>query len=245
MWQSPDQFEGLTKWFKDEFNLDIQASVKRIEKLVLVWEKQLSDDAQKFIQKINMRGDNLYLTPEGETTTQYERVSLAERGGEVLFLAPPDQKDRTNNGNGYTLTELEKLFFDDNYKQTHIDGRWIDIQNYINNTQNRLVNRIDFDPLVEDFYFSDEYVVNQNVELSGIVIDINTLCENYNKIQSELLDVTNNHIWLVGSLLETASLNINEMLPILVDYNQRFRKLLDINRSLKIHQNKNTELNIS
>jgi len=245
MWQTPDQFEDLTNWFKDELNLDVQASVKRIEKLVLVWEQQLLDDAQKFIQKTNMRGEKLYLTPEGETTTQYEQVSLAERGGEVLFLAPPDQKDRTNNANGYTLAELETMFFDDNYKQTHIDGRWIDIQNYINNTQNILVNRIDFEPLVEDFYFSDEYVKNQYVELSGIVNDINTLCENYNQIQSELLDVKNNHIWLAGSLLETAYLNINEMLPVLVDYNQRFGKLLDINSSLKIHQNKNTEINKS
>jgi len=242
MWQAPDQFDDLSNWFKDKLNLNIQASVKRIEKLLLVWEQQLSDDAQKFTQKINIRGDKLYLTPEGETTTQYERVSLAERAGEVLFLAPPDQKDRTNSGDGYTLAELEEMFFDDNYKQTHIDGRWIDVQNYINNTQNRLVNRVDFEPLVEDFYFSDEYVKNQYAELSGIVSEIDILCDNYKQIQAELLDVKHNHIWLVGSLIETSYRSITEMLPTLVDYNQRFVKLIDINRSLKIQQNKNAKI---
>ncbi len=234
MWQSPEQFDDLTNWFIGELGLDIDASVVRIEKMLLVWEQQLLDDSQKYTQKTNLQGEKLYKTTEGKITTQYEQVSLAERDGEVLYLAPPDQQDRTNSGRGYVLNELEKMFFDDSYKQTHIDGRWIDVQNYINNTQNRLVNRIDFEPLVEAYYFSSDYVENQRSELMEIVRDISEVCDSFVKLQSELADVICNNIWLGGGLPVNVEKNIKEKIPVLIDFNQRFQALLDMNAGLKV-----------
>jgi len=234
MWQSPEQFDELTNWFTEELNLDICASAKRIEKLLLVWEQQLFDDTQKHTHKTNIHGEKIYITPQGETTTQHEQVSLAERDGEVLFLSPPDQQDRTNNGLGYTLCELEDMFFDDKYKQTHLDGRWVDVQNYINNTQNRLVNRVEFEALVDDYYFTQEYVVNQQAELSDIYNDVVALCINYSELQIQLESVETDNIWLSSGFVKTAYCKINNMLPQLIDYQQRLQSLLNMNRSLKI-----------
>jgi len=234
MWQTPDQFNDLNAWFINELGLDINIAVKRIEKLILVWEQKLLEDSQKHIQKTNIHGENLYLTPKGETTTQREQVSLAERNDEVLFLAPPDQKDRTNSNKGYTLKELEEAFFDESFKQTHIDGRWIDLQNYTNNTQNRLVNRIEFEPLVEAYYFSQEYVLNQHSELSDIVNDVDNMCDDFSALQLELKNVMQNNIWLSCGLVETAYDDINNMSPSLVDFQQRLQALLNVNKSLKV-----------
>jgi len=77
MWQTPGQFYDFTDWFIDELNLNVSATVKRIEKLRLVWEDKLFEDYNKYTHKTNMHGEKLYITSEGETTTQHERVSLA------------------------------------------------------------------------------------------------------------------------------------------------------------------------
>lgn len=234
MWQSPEQITHLQNWFKMQLQLDIQATVKRIEKLVLVWEQQLDDDSSKHTHKSNAQGSLLYKTPDGKITTQHEHVSLAERNNEVLYLAPPDTDDRTNKGKGYTLKELEKVFFDDMNKQTHIDGRWVDVQNYVNNTQNRLVDRISFEPLVEAYYFSADYVSNQRAELNQLIENVGSLCEGFTAKQAELLVIQDNHLWIANGLLDVAENEISERLPKMIDYQQRLMNLISVNKSLQI-----------
>lgn len=234
VWQTPQQIDGLNDWFVDVLGLDIDAAVKRTEKLLNAWETQLHEDSQKFTQKVNTHGESLYTAPEGDVTTQTERVSLAERDNEVLYLAPPDIEDRTNKGEGYTLQELEQSFFDDSYKQTHIDGRWVDVQNYINNTQNRLVNRVTFEAIVEPWYFSATYVANQAEELQLITDELNSLSNYFSTQQKDLQLINDSHLWCSVGLLSDVNLTLIDTLPKLIDYHQRIQLLLDINKQLKI-----------
>ena len=234
MWQTPEQQADLQHWFIAQLKLDIDTAVKRIEKLVLTWEAQLEEDSHKHTQKTNARGEYLYKSPEGKVTTQHERVTLAERDGEVLYLAPSDQKERTNQGKGYTLRELEKLFFDESYKQTHINGRWVDVHNYTNNTQNRLVEKISFEPVVQDYYFSREYVNNQSTELDAVLEDVSSICKHFDETSKKLAFITLEHLWLGKGLLQQVSENINTMQPKLVDFHQRIINLKKINTQLNI-----------
>ncbi len=242
MWQNPEQINDLNNWFINELNLDIDASVKRIDKLVVAWELKLSEDELKYTQKTNANGEYLYKTPEGKVTTQHERVTLAERDNEVLFLAPPDKSDRTNKGQGYTLEELEKIFFDDNYKQTHIKGRWVDVQNYINNTQNRLVKRVDYEAITEPFYFSNEYKYNQKSELTEIINNVKSECDAFTRIQAEITAIETDHLWLSGDFITKACCDIKLMTPKLVDYHQRLQALLVLNDSLNTKENQTTKI---
>ena len=243
MWNHPDQIDDLNNWFIDELKLDIKRQAQRIEKLVLVWESKLDEDKLRYTQKTNSSGEYLYKTPEGKLTTQHERVSLAERDNEVLFLAPPDKNDRTNKGLGYTLKELEELFFDDSLKQSHIEGRWVDVQNYINNTQNRLVNRIDFEALTEPFYFSEDYINNQKTELTDIINNVKHESNGFIIKQNEITLIENEHLWLSGGLIKNTSNEINLMVPKLVDYHQRLQSLLVINESLSKQECKVIDIN--
>ncbi len=234
LWNEPQQKEIIDKWFLDHLKLDIEPTIQRIEKLVKTWESQLDQDVNKFYQKKNSNGDYLYLNTEGEPTTQHQRVTLAERNGETLYLAPPGNDDRTNDGKGYTLQELESVFFDKSFKQTHIDGRWVDVHNYINNTQNRLVEKIMYTPLVEDFYFSRDYVDNQLNELNSVVIDIEKIVKHYELLQSQLSDIIENHLWLKLDLLIKSRNDIDKSLPRLIDFQQRIQVLQGLNRKLKV-----------
>ena len=234
LWQNPEEITLLSDWFIEYLNLDIESSVNRIDKLVTTWEEQLREDAEKYTQKTNVRGEYLYKSPEGQVTTQHERVTLAERDGEVLYLAPSDQEDRTNNGQGYTLKELEQTFFDDNYKQTHINGKWVDSQNYINNTQNRLVERIQFEPLIDEYYFTRDYVEGQRKDITDIKDEINTVSDQFLQLKQALQDYLNNSIWFKGGILESIIDDVDVMLPRVVDFQQRMEHVLKLNSELKV-----------
>ena len=238
MWQSPDQLDDINGWFKLQLNLDIESAIKRIEKLVMAWEAQLDEDDHKHTQKTNTHGEYLYTSPEGKATTQHERVTLAERDGEVLYLAPSDQKERTNNGTGYTLAELEKVFFDESYKQTHIDGRWVDVQNYTNNTQNRLVEKIAFKPIVDAFYFSSEYVENQRSELLAVIDDVSSINKHFDECRQVLDGILLNHLWISTGFLVQSLSSIKSLQPRLIDFQQRLTDLIKINAELKTKSSK-------
>ncbi len=233
LWHHPDQRQELDNWFIDYLQLDIETTIERIEKLVSTWETQLEEDRLKHTQKTNAQGEPLYRTPQGQTTTRHEHVTLAERNGEVLYLAPPGHNDRTNHGRGYTLSELERHFFDDSFKQTHIEGRWIDVQNYINNTQNRLVNRVTFEPLTESFYFSSDYVANQRDELGKLQLDINHIVSHFFDLNQQLALILKQHLWLQHGLLATAGEAISLNAPRLLDCQPRMDKLKKLNAGLK------------
>ncbi|VAW56841.1 Putative 2-component regulator [hydrothermal vent metagenome] len=233
MWQTPDQIESLNKWFIESLDLDISTSVNRIEKLVIAWEQQLSQDQQKHTQKTNLHGEALYKTPEGKVTTQHERITLAERDGQELYLAPVDQQDRTNNGSGYTLYQLEKAFFDDSFKQTHINGRWVNIQNYINNSQNRLVEREAYEAIVEAYHFPIEYLRSQHAELDEVVNDIHNINQHFSNAKSHLFEINHQHLWLTGGLILTAFNDITDKLSNIIAQEQRLKALIVFNASLK------------
>ncbi len=226
LWHTPEQRVDVESWLYRYLKLDIEKDIQRLDRLVNTWEKQLEADAEKHTQKTSANGEYLYESPEGEVTTQHERVILAERNGETLYLAPPDCDDRTNQGQGYTLEQLEQHFFDASYKQTHIDGRWVDVQNYINNTQNRLVQRIAFSPLVEAFYFSSQYVENQQQELNNLLAEVNTLTASYTQLQQQLEEITHEHLWLVSHSLKQRRDALMACVPSLIDFQQRLEACL-------------------
>jgi len=234
MWQLPEQQVLLKTWFIDALGLDVVSAELRIRKLVEAWEFQLAEDSKKITHKTSEQGEDLYTDLSGKLTTQHEHVSFAERNGEALYLAPSDQPDRTNQNKGYTLEELESTFFDRNYKQTHINGHWIDVQNYINNTQNKLVRRQVFEPLVEAFYFPREHVAAQLVEIEQTIEDVSGICAGFEAISAELKTVLNNNIWLASGMLEDVMHTINLKMPVLAEFQQRLIKLKEINTRLSV-----------
>lgn len=233
LWQSPEQQQLFIDWYIAYLDLDIDASVSRLDKLVVTWEEKLDEDSNRHTQKTNSAGQYLYVTPDGTTTTQYEQVTLAERDGEVLYLAPPHEDDRTNQGHGYTLAELEKAFFDKSFKQTHIDGKWVDLQNYTNNTQNRLVDRKTFEPLVEASFYTEDYVKNQLDELTNLQIDIGNIAQHYIDAEGMLKSFLATQLWLSSGFLTNVSDRIAASNPRLIDFQQRIDRLLMLNKKLK------------
>lgn len=225
VWIEPQQIVMITRWFEQYLDLDFSAALQRFEKLVKTWEHKSEDDKKKYIHKTNDRGEKLFITPDGEITILHEKVTLAVRDNEVLYLSPPDQKDRTNEGRGYTLSELEIQFFDDRLKQTHINGKWVDVQNYVNNTQNRLVDKIQHQPVTEPCYFSLAYVEAARADVKHVIDELAQLRHHYTEQQALMSSMLDSHLWLAGSFIEQYVSASHDQLQQLFDFEHRMHNV--------------------
>ena len=203
-WQSPEQLKLLRQWFIDAMALDNNEDVQRFEKLLQTWQQKLSADQENKIHRKNEHGQKLYRDKDNNITTRKEQVQLAERDNEVLYLAPSNQQDRSNDGKGYTLKELEQQFFDDAMQQTHIDGRWMDLQNYVNNTQNRLVNKIQHEAITDSVDYSPEYIDNAVRQLEQLIEDVSQLYDVCEEKHQGFKKSVEQHLWLDASLFTEA-----------------------------------------
>ena len=221
VWSEPDQQADLKQWFHQYLQLDTSNTLQRLARLVATWEQKSEADKKKFIHKTNDRGEKLFITPDSELTTLHEKVSLAERDNEVLYLSPPDQKDRTNQGRGYTLRELETEFFDDKFKQTHINGKWVDVTNYVNNTQNRLVEKIQYQPVTEPCYFSASYVNTAKSDVKHVINELSQIRQQYTQQHTAIAAVVDSHLWLAGSFIDQYLCSSNKLLSQVADFERR------------------------
>jgi len=195
-WQLPEQLNNLQQWFIQQLALDYSADVQRFNKVLNIWQTKLADNQNNKIHQKNAQGQKLYRDDKNQITTNKESVSLAERDNEVLYLAPGKQDDRSNNGKGYTLQELEQQFFDDAMQQTHIDGKWMDLQNYVNNTQNRLVNKIQFEPITEAVVYTADYIEHSVQQLQNLNTDVMALHQYCTEKNETLVQILTSHLWL-------------------------------------------------
>lgn len=202
VWDQPEQYAPLQQWFGSCLHADYQQICLRYEKLLAVIEQKTRADADKRTHRINNQGEKLYLTPEGEQTTQAEYVVVMQRNGEAVYKAPPVVKDRDNNGLGYTLAELSEKFFDDHYRQTHIQGQWVDLQQYVSNTQNRMSDHVVHEPVTDPFLFAPDYKNQCHQDVLAIMQELQRhemeYQEKYSAVQKQLDD----HLWLSQDLAQ-------------------------------------------
>ncbi len=121
-------------------------------------------------------------------------------------------EDRSFSGRGLTRSDLEKEFFDDYYQQRHIDGKWVDLETYLSNSENRLNKRIDYDLCTEPATFSQEQINDRCQELTDLLSDV----ENYQQYLNTMLRTIDkhilNHLWIDQSFSKIASKTIQENL---------------------------------
>ena len=236
-WQLPEQLNNLQQWFIQQLALDYSADVQRFNKVLNVWQTKLSDNQNNKIHQKNAQGQKLYRDDKNQLTTRKESVTLAERDNEVLYLAPGKQEDRTNNGKGYTLQELEQQFFDDSMKQTHIDGKWMDLRNYVNNTQNRLVHKIQFEPITEAVVYDDDYINNSVQQLQNIKTDVMALHQHCTEKDETLTQLLSSHLWLDKAIFLSSLDNLKNNIAQLQDINLQINDCIEGFHALTLKQN--------
>ncbi len=204
LWVEPSQREKISAWYQRHIGVGAGFNAERLKKIVAVWEAALAEDASSKTQMRNERNEPLYLDENGQPTTVRKIRRLRERDGEKLYLAPPDQNDRTNDNAGYTAEELRERFFDDVYGQCHIDGEWQTIDRYLKNRANRLVEYAENPPAMEPTVHQPTFIASRVAETAALLDEVRGV-EAALGGQLEALDRDSaDHLWVDADFIASA-----------------------------------------
>ena len=180
LWQTPEQQPRVRAILGRLLGMDTDAGagesagsgIRRLQRLVAAWHETLEEDRARSRPVTDEDGHPLYLDAQGRQTRQARTLVSGDRDGEPLYLAPPGVADRTNAGAGYTRDELQHDFFDDHFRQTHIDGHWVGLDDYLADPDNRLQAFRDNTPLTEPWLWSERHIESRQAEIRQLQQEI-------------------------------------------------------------------------
>ncbi|HEW98201.1 MAG TPA: ATPase, partial [Beggiatoa sp.] len=172
LWATPEQREVIFDWYQSRVGTKASFNPEKFSKLIAAWEKKLEDEKNNQTQARDEEGNLLYVNEQGETSLQEE--VFAESNGEALYLAPPTEKERTNQGKGYTKDKFIKQFCQE--VRTHgnwcyqNNGQWVKAKDYFADDENRLV--WEYEPMMQATRYSQHHIKGRVEETDKIVKDI-------------------------------------------------------------------------
>ena len=227
LWALPHQRTIINSWYQSHLGLGSGFNQERLEKLVATWEATLTEEQSKKVHLKNLQGELLYTNRQGEQTILKEELAPVERDGEFLYLAPPDNDDRANNDQGYTLQQLKEQFFDDYYQQCHIDGHWLHIEQYIVKAENRFNKLLKNNPHYEPAQYARSFIEQRIHETQRLFQDLNLFAQALNEQTTSLSQVLAEHLWVTTDFVEQAKRSLTKTTASAESLNARMAQVME------------------
>lgn len=210
LWQTPEQRQLIIDWYHTQVGMNGTVNLKTLDKLTLTWEHVLQQDQDSKVQQVDNKNRLLFINRQGEISTDKITQVKRTRDGDPLYLAPPDQEDRSNNSLGYTPEELKHQFFDDRYQQTHINGQWVHFNQYIADPENCYIEEYTNEPCMMAKKHSIAFIEGRLKETGNLAEDIVQLQQNLHQQHATLEQVIGQHLWLLDDFAKLASSSLNK-----------------------------------
>lgn len=234
LWQVPRQRKLILDWYQTHIGTDAVVNPERVGRLVAVWRETLDSEAKASRQLCNEKGEKLFVDHQGKLTTHSGREYSAAVAGDALYLAPPDQADRSNGGQGYRREALKERFFDDHYEQCHVDGKWVSLNEYTANPDNRLMRHEDFVAHSEPVTYSAQHIA-ERVDATQDLLDAiasyrDTVQKKLRSLHADLAD----DLWVDADFRRPAEDNLRQSLSVVEELAGQIKELREGFRRLPL-----------
>ena len=211
LWNFPEQRAGLVSCYEMHLGIGSGFYPERLEKLIATWKQSLKEDQNSEVQSVNKLGHRLYFDINDRLTTDIDVTERQYRDAQPLYLSPRGQaEDRSDDNRGYTHQELQDKFFDSHYKQTHIDGGWQHIDEYVRLAENHLVIKHKHTPSMEPLKHDQNYIQNKTQELSLLHTDLVEQADILTTLLGSVKEEITEHLWIDSSFQQTAFKNLTQ-----------------------------------
>lgn len=227
LWERPSQRELIAEWYHAHLGTREQLSPEHLTRLTETWARNLEREQNRREAIRNEAGEALYRDPEGCLGTASGCTRELRREGEPLYLAPPDQGERSNAGKGYTKNELQARFFDAYYQQCHIEGHWVGIEAYISDPRNRLTQREDFKPCERPAVYSAQHIRTRVNETQGVLNDITGYAREVKNTLAGLEADVGRDLWLPCEFIAQAGSSLERSLEHAAALAERMKRIRD------------------
>ncbi|WP_150048212.1 AAA family ATPase [Methylomonas rhizoryzae] len=212
LWSEPEQREMLFAWYCRYVGTGSQLGLPALDKLVATWEAALQRDSHSQVQRLDHQGRPVFIAADGRTTLQPVTHNAVMRDGQLLYLAPPGTEERSNDGTGYSKQELAQRFFDRLYQQTHLDGQWVHLDQYVANPANRFIERIENAPCMEPLKHSSAFIAARLAETGRLTVELTALRDSVQNQVDSLAATLRDPLWLPAEFAQTAAAGLQQAL---------------------------------
>lgn len=216
LWNKAEDREKIYQWYASRVGASAAMDPSRLTRLVTAWEGQLKVDQSNRSQRRDKDGNLLFQGADGKPTFETTGNVQAKRGSEPLYLAPTNAMennhrriDRTNSGNGYSVSELDRLRFvhQDDGRYIYFNS-WDKRDSYLNHQSNWLMRNNEFSPLMEPTRQKKSYVDNQLNQIDALKGDIvkyqRQLDGHIRGLEKEIAS----HLWVMPEFAVPAAQNL-------------------------------------
>ena len=214
LWDRPEQQRLVTDWYQGHLGTAAVLDPQRLSRLADTWEATLQRESAAVIPLRNTAGEPLFIDADGNETVLAGHQQAASDDGEPLYLAPPDQHGRDNDGQGYTRAGLREQFFDDHYSQCHIDGHWVSLEDYLRRDGSRLYRYQAHIPKTEPVSYSDSHIRDRVTEMDTLMDSVVAYQQMIVARVGELDQVVAGHLWVDHGFAAPAGTNLRHSLEV-------------------------------
>ena len=214
LWDAPGERTAVEQWYQRHLGTDAVVDPERLERLTETWERTLEEERGRRDPLRNEFGEALYLDGEGNITTESASRTEVTRDGDARFLAPAGHPNRDNGGEGYTLEALQATFFDEHYRQCHIEGRWVSLDDYTADAESRLTTREAYTPHTRPHGYSASHIESRVAESRALLERVEGYRVGLEETLAHLDEVLTDHLWVEGGFAETARSNLEESVAV-------------------------------
>lgn len=210
IWEQPEQRAKVYDWYATRAGASAAMDPSRLTRIVLSWEARLKKDQGSHSQAQDAEGNLIFMDSDGNPTLHRTEMRQKKRDGEPLFLAPDDgqfpQKDRTNGGKGFTLTELsDQSIYLAQYGQRRRFWDWAERDKYLDNRENWLMYEAESIPIMKPTQHKVLYVESCLREIQDLQQQVVT----YNgKLAGHIASLhadIHAHLWVTSDFAEPAA----------------------------------------
>lgn len=215
LWQAPEQRQALFDWYAERVGASAAMDPTSLTALTVALENAYHLSRTEKVHARDTQGRHLYAGLSGHTEKPVE-VMQASRDGEPLFLAPARAwrsrwtkdpvSDRTGDGKGFTRSELDALYVD---QQTTFE-HWRQRATYLVDESNFLIGPVDLPPVMIPMAFDPVIIEHRLAEIDSAIAQVGEYSDGVDQRRRSTETELSNHLWALASFHERATATLDE-----------------------------------
>ncbi len=222
-WETPEQRDIIFDWYQKHLGADTSVDPVRLARLVAAWEKTYEEERTSTWQARDRAGKLYYRDFVGKPVTASKGTRHKHNeDGEALYLLPPDQRNRSNDGKGYTESDLMQFF-----GYHYYFARGDEFKTYLADEGNWLMEEVSFEPIVEPARYSRKHVASRCREVAQLLEQADNMLATIDQEISELEALIDGHLWISPGFTPIAQRNLLETRETLEGLKERIQGILE------------------
>ena len=212
MWNKPEDREKVYHWYAARVGASAAMDPSKLTRIIVSWESRLKADQSSRSQMRDAKGRPLYKSSDGKRTHKTSGLAHEKRGEELLYLAPANVisrgrnhiQDRTNQGRGFTVSELDQLQVIENSYYQYIES-WSKRGAYLADRSNWIMKDAKLVEVLEPTRQKQSYI-------DDCILQINSLAKQVahyqDRLDQHVLGMEaeiNSHLWVSADFARPAA----------------------------------------